>query len=102
MGGRAQDRVLLLRLRRRVPRRAQSWGFAAGGTRKVLLSWDMGPTRFTEWSAGEHDGYLDQIAAAARAYPHQTGLRAPVARDERRLADLPAHPRPASRVHGGT
>jgi len=42
--------------------------FAEGGRRKILLSWDMGPTRFTEWSSGEHDSYLDQIAAAARGY----------------------------------
>ena len=49
--------------------------FADGGNRKVLLSWDMGPTRFTEWSAGDHDAYLDQIAAAARAYPHEAYVR---------------------------
>jgi mannan endo-1,4-beta-mannosidase len=50
-------------------------GFAQGGTRKVLLSWDMGPTRFSEWTAGDHNGYLDQIAAAARAYPYQVYVR---------------------------
>ena len=49
--------------------------FSAGGTRKVLLSWDMGPTRFSEWSSGAHDDYLDQIAAAARAYPYQVFVR---------------------------
>ncbi len=50
-------------------------GFAEGGSRKVLLSWDMGPTRFSEWSSGRHDAYLDQIAAAARAYPHEVYVR---------------------------
>lgn len=49
--------------------------FAAGGRRKVLLSWDMGPTRFTEWSTGRHDHYLDQVAAAARAHPHVVHVR---------------------------
>ena len=29
-----------------------------GGTRDVLLSWDMGETRFVEWSGGQHDAYL--------------------------------------------
>jgi mannan endo-1,4-beta-mannosidase len=41
----------------------------------VLLSWDMGPTRFTEWSSGDHDDYLDRIAAAARAYPYRVYVR---------------------------
>jgi hypothetical protein len=45
------------------------------GTRKVLLSWDMGPTRFSEWSSGDHDDYLDRIAAAARAYPYRVYVR---------------------------
>lgn len=49
--------------------------FADRGHRKVLLSWDMGPTRFAEWSSGAHDDYLDQIAAAARAYPHDVYVR---------------------------
>lgn len=49
--------------------------FSSGGRRTLLLSWDMGPTRFTEWSSGEHDDYLDQIAAAARAYPHDVYVR---------------------------
>ena len=46
-----------------------------GGTRDVLLSWDMGETRFVEWSRGDHDAYLDQIAAAALAYPYDVYVR---------------------------
>lgn len=49
--------------------------FAAGGTRKVLLSWDMGATRFTEWSAGDHDHYLDEIVKRARSYPYDLHVR---------------------------
>lgn len=49
--------------------------FSRGGTRTLLLSWDMGPTRFTEWSSGEHDSYLDQIAQAALSYPHEVYVR---------------------------
>lgn len=49
--------------------------FADGGRRRVLVSWDMGPTRFAEWSAGRHDAYLAQIAAAARAYPYPLFVR---------------------------
>ncbi len=49
--------------------------FARGGKRKVLLSWDMGPTRFSEWTGGRHDHYLDQIVAAARAYPWTVYVR---------------------------
>ena len=75
-------------------------GFAAGGTRKVLLSWDMGPTRFTEWSAGEHDGYLDQIAAAARAYPHQVYVRPWPEMNGDWQTFQPT--RAGERVHGGT
>lgn len=54
---------------------AQERVFADSGRRKVLVSWDMGPTRFTEWSSGRHDDYLDQIAAAARAYPYPLYVR---------------------------
>ncbi|KRF34625.1 glycoside hydrolase family 26 protein [Nocardioides sp. Soil805] len=46
-----------------------------GGTRDVLLSWDMGETRFVEWSRGDHDAYLDQIAEAALAYPYDVYVR---------------------------
>ncbi len=49
--------------------------FSGEGTRKVLLSWDMGPTRFAEWSSGKHDAYLDQIAAAASSYPYDVYVR---------------------------
>jgi mannan endo-1,4-beta-mannosidase len=46
-----------------------------GGRRTILLSWDMGPTRFTEWTSGRHNGYLDQIARAARGYAHPVYVR---------------------------
>ena len=49
--------------------------FAQGGKRKVLLSWDMGATRFTEWTTGQHDDYLAQIATAAEAYPYPLYVR---------------------------
>lgn len=49
--------------------------FSDQGRRRVLVSWDMGPTRFAEWSRGRHDSYLDRIAAAARAYPHELYVR---------------------------
>lgn len=50
-------------------------GFAAGGTRDVMVGWDLGPTRFTEWTAGQHDEYLARIAAAARDYPYDLYVR---------------------------
>ncbi len=49
--------------------------FADGGARKVLVSWDMGATRFTDWTSGAEDAYLDEIAAAARAYPYPLYVR---------------------------
>ena len=49
--------------------------FASDGNRDVLLSWDMGPTRFTDWSAGKYDGYLRTIAAHAAAYPYPVYVR---------------------------
>jgi hypothetical protein len=49
--------------------------FSDEGRRRVLVSWDMGPTRFTEWSGGEHDAYLDQIVEAALAYPRDVYVR---------------------------
>ncbi len=49
--------------------------FADSGRRKVLLSWDMGRTRFRQWAAGRYDGYLDSIAAAARDYPYALYVR---------------------------
>ncbi len=50
-------------------------GFADGGRRDVLLSWDMGPTRFTDWSSGAYDGYLRTIAEHGRAYPYPVYVR---------------------------
>ena len=49
--------------------------FADGGKRSVLLSWDMGPTRYRSWAQGRHDAYLRQIASAARAYPWPVYVR---------------------------
>ncbi|MGN6781303.1 MAG: glycoside hydrolase family 26 protein [Marmoricola sp.] len=49
--------------------------FAAGGTRDVLLSWDMGSSRFRSWAQGAHDDYLRRIAQAARAYPWRVYVR---------------------------
>jgi hypothetical protein len=52
--------------------------FAAGGSRAVLLSWDMGSTtahRFTVWSSGRYDAYLRKIGRAAAAYPYQIYVR---------------------------
>ena len=46
-----------------------------GGSTDVLLSWDMGETRFAEWSRGDHDAYLDRIAEAALAYPYDVYVR---------------------------
>ncbi len=45
------------------------------GRRDVLLSWDMGATRFTDWSSGSQDAYLDRIASAALAYPYTVYVR---------------------------
>lgn len=50
-------------------------GFADGGRRDVLLSWDMGPTRFTDWSSGKHDAYLRTIAGHASRYPYTVYVR---------------------------
>lgn len=48
---------------------------ADSGRRDVLLSWDMGPTTFREWSSGKHDAYLRSIASAAAAYPYRVYVR---------------------------
>jgi hypothetical protein len=75
-------------------------GFSDDGTRKLLLAWDMGPTRFAEWFSGEHDGYLDQIAAAARAYPHLVYVRPwPEMNGDWQSFQPTAN---GERVHGGT
>jgi len=50
-------------------------GFADSGRRDVLLSWDMGQTHFTDWSAGKFDSYLRSIGARARAYPYPLYVR---------------------------
>ncbi len=50
-------------------------GFADGGRRQVLLSWDMGPYDFRSWSSGAHDAYLRRIGAHAAAYPHEVYVR---------------------------
>jgi mannan endo-1,4-beta-mannosidase len=74
--------------------------FSEGGTRKVLLSWDMGPTRFTEWSSGDHDDYLDEIAGAARAYPYEVYVRPwPEMNGDWQTFQPTAD---GTRVHGGT
>jgi mannan endo-1,4-beta-mannosidase len=60
----------------------------------------MGPTRFAEWSTGDHDAYLDQIAAAARAYPHDAYVRPwPEMNGDWQTFQPTAD---GSRVHGGT
>ena len=35
----------------------------------------MGPTRFTEWTRGDHDAYLDQIVSYAVAYRDDVYVR---------------------------
>jgi hypothetical protein len=50
-------------------------GFAADGRRDVLISWDMGPTRFAQWSSGRHDEYLRTIGRLARDYPYEVFVR---------------------------
>ncbi|HEX5088154.1 MAG TPA: glycosyl hydrolase [Nocardioides sp.] len=54
---------------------ATELGFSDGGRRDVLLSWDMGATRFRQWARGRYDPYLRQIAAAAKAYPYPVYVR---------------------------
>ena len=54
---------------------ATELAFADGGRRRVLLSWDMGPTRFTDWTDGSQDAYLDQIMEAAAVYPYEVHVR---------------------------
>lgn len=48
---------------------------ADGGRRDLLVAWNMGQIPFRSWAAGEHDDYLDRIAAAARAYPYPLYVR---------------------------
>ena len=79
---------------------ARELGFADEGRRDVLVGWDMGPTRFSEWAAGVHDAYLQQIADAARDYPYTVYVR-PWAEMN---GDWAAYQPTASgdRPHGGT
>lgn len=49
--------------------------FAANGTRDVLLSWDMGPYRYSTWSAGKHNAYLDNLVSCAKSYPYTVYVR---------------------------
>jgi hypothetical protein len=48
---------------------------ADGGRRDVLVSWDMGDTRFTDWSEGRHDDYLRTIGRLAAAHPYPVYVR---------------------------
>ena len=48
---------------------------ARGGVRDLLVAWEIGKFRYSEWPAGLHDAYLDQIAAAARAFPYVMYVR---------------------------
>jgi len=54
---------------------AMEKSFSDGGRRDVLLSWDMGPTRFTDWSSGKYDSYLRTIAGHAKTYPYPVYVR---------------------------
>jgi hypothetical protein len=48
---------------------------AAGGTRKVLYSWEPDGLRFTDISGGSQDGYLQQVADSMRRYPYDVHVR---------------------------
>jgi hypothetical protein len=48
---------------------------ARGGTRDLLVAWEIGTFRYSEWPAGLHDEHLDRIAAAARAFPYVVHVR---------------------------
>jgi hypothetical protein len=48
---------------------------ARGGARDLLVAWEIGTFRYSEWTAGLHDAYLDQVAAAARAFPYVMYVR---------------------------
>ncbi|CAM3700596.1 glycoside hydrolase family 26 protein [Nocardioides zeicaulis] len=76
--------------------------FADGGRRRVLLSWDMGPTRFASWSNGEHDAYLDTLVAAARAYPYDVYVRPWPEMNGDWQTFQPTRPGAAPREHGGS
>jgi hypothetical protein len=40
----------------------------AGGRRSILIAWDMGSIRFSEWASGRHDAYLAEIGRRAAAF----------------------------------
>lgn len=48
---------------------------SGNGARAVLISWDMGPYRFADWAAGNHDDYLRTIGSLAAAYPYPVYVR---------------------------
>lgn len=76
--------------------------FADGGKRAVLVSWDMGPTRFTEWSSGDHDAYLDQVADAFLAHPHRVHVRPWPEMNGDWQTFQPTPPGTPRKPHGGT
>jgi hypothetical protein len=48
---------------------------SAGGTRRVLHSWEPVGVRFRDIADGAQDAYLDRIAASMRAYPYDIWVR---------------------------
>ena len=48
---------------------------ARGGTRDLLVAWEIGRFRYSEWPAGPHDARPDRIATAARAFPYVVHVR---------------------------
>ena len=52
----------------------EKW-MAAGGKRKVLLSWEPWGVRFDEVTSHRQDAYLESIAKAVRAYPFDLYVR---------------------------
>jgi len=52
----------------------ESW-MADGGKRKVLLSWEPWGVRFSEVTSHRRDSYLESVANAMRAYPHDLYVR---------------------------
>lgn len=45
------------------------------GRRSVLIAWDMGDGRFTDWTSGRNDPVLKALGARAAAYPYPLFLR---------------------------
>jgi hypothetical protein len=39
-----------------------------GGRRSILIAWDMGTVRFSEWASGRHDDYLAEIGRRAATF----------------------------------